>query len=256
MASSGEDAAPPAPVLLEFDMGGGGKARPPPRGSSAPGKHDKPWRKPAKDVKEERAKSSALLGGAASSGVDEAALRYMLAAQELVDASEQSLPAVQAACTELLQLATNARPAAEVEASRAAVEAAAAEAGKAAELSKRVARANAALAAAATPSASGGKLQLLHEVIPRLWVGGWTALNNECLALKQRKVTHVVSVISSDRRQLPDWIQGHHYVRVDDSEEAANTLARRRALVLRARGEVARVVSMRSARFGEVCQAT
>ena len=76
-------------------------------------------------------------------------------------------------------------------------------------------------------SSATSKLQLLHEAMPRLWVGGWAALNDECAALRQRKVTHVVSVLSADQRKLPPFIRGHLYVRVDDTEEAADTLAAR-----------------------------
>ena len=28
--------------------------------------------------------------------------------------------------------------------------------------------------------------ELLHEVVPRVWVGGWAALLNDCAALRQR----------------------------------------------------------------------
>ena len=47
-------------------------------------------------------------------------------------------------------------------------------------------------------------------------MGGWAALNNDCEALRSRKVTHVLSVHSAEnQRRLPSFILGHHYVRVD-----------------------------------------
>ena len=49
-------------------------------------------------------------------------------------------------------------------------------------------------------------------------------LLQNCAALRQRKVTHVVSVLSADQRRLPEFIKQHLYVRVDDTEEAADTL--------------------------------
>jgi len=206
---------PPARgVVLEFDMGTSSKAVKPPANA---GKNDRPWRKSAAAVKEERAKSAAILGSAG--GVDQSALRLAIAAQELIDAGNIiDAATAQAATTMLLQVATNARPSEEVEAARGAVDDAFGASGQAG-----------ALAQLAAPDAGAGegrnRLQLMHEVVPRLWVGGWTALNNDCQELKSRKVTHVLSVLSADQRRLPAFIQGHHYVRVDDTEEAAEVLA-------------------------------
>ncbi len=49
-------------------------------------------------------------------------------------------------------------------------------------------------------------------------------MNNECEALKSRRITHVVSVLSADQRKLPSFIAGHRYLRVDDNEDAAQLL--------------------------------
>ena len=113
-------------------------------------------------------------------------------------------------------MATNARPEAEINEARRVFDAAIVKAGLTDELAKRQLKPS---------SAATVKLQLLHEVMPRLWVGGWAALNDDCSALRQRKVTHVVSVLSADKRQLPAFVEGHLYVRVDDTPEAADTLA-------------------------------
>ena len=189
----------------------------------APGKHDRPWRKSAAAVKAERERSAAILGegslGTKHGGVSLEQVRVVMACQELLDAAASSrdgLDAVQGAATKLLQAATNARPEEEVKAARAALDAAAEHAGLTAAIAK----------CSGNPvSSATSKLQLLHEVMPRLWVGGWAALNDDSNALRQRKVTHVVSVLSADQRKLPPFVQGHLYVRVDDTEEAADTLA-------------------------------
>jgi protein-tyrosine phosphatase len=204
-------------VVLEFDMGGSGSKKPPPKPGA--GKQDRPWRKSAAAIKEEKAKSAAILG--AAGGVNQGALRMAIAAQELLDGGcltdASQAAAAQAATTTMLQVATNARPAAEVDAARAALDGAFRAAGQADALARLD----------SSDDADGrNKLQLLHEVMPRLWVGGWAALNNECEALRSRKVTHVLSVHSADQgRRLPSFIQSHLYKRVDDTEEAAEVLA-------------------------------
>jgi predicted protein tyrosine phosphatase len=199
-------------------------------GKPPPGKHDRPWRKSAAAVKAEREESAKILGGGneKAGGVSMEAVRIVMAAQELLDSapssegsssatpSQGALDAMQAAVTKLQQVATNARPPEEVAAARAALDEAAEQAGLTATLAKRSAK----------PATSATtKLQLLHEVMPRLWVGGWAALSDDCRVLQQKKVTHVVSVISADQRKLPPFIRGHLYVRVDDTEEAAARLA-------------------------------
>lgn len=214
-AARAEKPLPQAACVLEFGITDLGEARGKGVRRAAAGKHDKPWRKPAAEVKAEREKTNLILGKAG--GVDLEAVRVVLAVQELLDArDDDALADVQAAATTLRQVATNARPAEEVAAARIALDAAV-----------ESAKLTGALAAhlGAVPSAVASKLQLLHEVMPRLWVGGWAALNDECGALKQRKVTHIVSVHSGDQRRLPAFIRGHHYVRCDDSEDAADTLA-------------------------------
>lgn len=215
-------------TLLEFgvtDLGeGGGKGVARNKDGEKPGKHDRPWRKSAAAVKAEREASAAILGdkdGAKAGGVSLDSVRVVMAAQELLDAAPASadpkdLEAVQAAATTLLQVATNARPTEEIAAARATLDAAAEQAGMTAALAKRSAK---------PANSATSKLQLLHEVMPRLWVGGWAALADDCRVLQQKKVTHVVSVISADQRKLPPFVQGHLYVRVDDTEDAADTLA-------------------------------
>ena len=205
-------------VVLEFDMGGSGSKKPPPKPGA--GKQDRPWRKSAAAIKEEKAKSAAILG--AAGGVDQGALRMAIAAQELLDGGRlmdaSQAAAAQAATTTLLQVATNARPAVEVDAARAALDGAFRAAGQADALAR--------LDSSSDEAEGRNRLQLLHEVMPRLWVGGWAALNNECEALRSRKVSHVLSVHSADQgRRLPSFIQAHLYKRVDDTEEAAEVLA-------------------------------
>lgn len=221
--------AAPASELLVFDMTSekAAKNMADRTGKPPAGKHDRPWRKSAAAVKAEREESAKILGegGDKTGGVSLEAVRIVMAAQELLDSHTANAgassdgaahEAMQAAVTKLQQVATNARPAEEVAAARTTLEAAAEQCGFSAALAKRSAK----------PATSATtKLQLLHEVMPRLWVGGWAALSDECRVLQQKKVTHVVSVISADQRKLPHFIRGHLYVRVDDTEEAADTLA-------------------------------
>ena len=64
------------------------------------------------------------------------------------------------------------------------------------------------------------RYQLIHMVAPRLYVGGWTALNNECEALRKIKATHVLSIVSSDMpRRLPAHFKRLHLV-CDDTDGA------------------------------------
>lgn len=198
-------------VAMDFggEFSGGTKAS---AVKASAGKHDRPWRKSAAAVKAEREASSKILGG--GGGVHLDSVRLVMAVQEVLDGEENA--EVQAACTKLLQVATNARPATEVQDANSALEAALKQAGLEAGVAKKLLR----------PGTSAThKLQMLHEVMPRLWVGGWTALNDDCTALRQKKVTHVVSVLSADQRRLPEFIKQHLYVRVDDTYEAADTLA-------------------------------
>jgi len=205
----------PKPVLLEFDMGN--KKNLP--FQTAASKHDKPWRKSAAAVAAERKQAAEILGEAKNVGVNLSALQEMMLVQEVINTAQDSsgLAKVQGAVTALLQVATNACEADELSAARTAVEQAVEEAGLSTALARQRVSGRASLATV--------KLQLLHEVIPRLWVGGWAALNNDCEALRQRRITHVVSVVSAEQRKLPEFIQGHHYICVDDTQEAAAVMA-------------------------------
>lgn len=65
------------------------------------------------------------------------------------------------------------------------------------------------------------KYDLVAQLLPGLWVGGWAALNNDCFVLKQKGVTHVLSVHSQDtQRKLPSFIKGALLVAVDDRDDA------------------------------------
>lgn len=217
----------------------------------------RPWRKPAAAVRAERAAACVELG---DGGVDVSALFVALSTQEKIDAVMcagidvgRPVAELQAAVTTLLQAATNARPASEVAAALAALEAAAAAA--------RLPRATGGPRPPAKPVAraigASAKLDVMHLVIPRLWVGGWAALLNgahaapcesaaracgrsahsragpctplparaDCQALRERGVTHVCSVVSADKRSLPPFVRGHYHALVDDREGAAETLA-------------------------------
>ena len=205
-------------IVLEFEGFGGGKTRTPPSTSS--NKNDRPWRKPASAVKAEREASAKILGG--KGGVFLDSVRFCMAVQEVLDARPSEggggATELQEKCTYLLQCATNNRSEEEVTGAEAALKAGLELSGLTKDVEKKLLK----------PGGSAtAKLQLLHEVMPRLWVGGWAALNDDCAALKQKKVTHVVSVLSADQRRLPDFIKGHLYIRVDDTEEAADALASR-----------------------------
>lgn len=80
-----------------------------------------------------------------------------------------------------------------------------------------------ALASAGLPSSFQGhpRQDLCHEVLPQLLLGGWAALGRDCSELRRRQVTHVVSIISTEQRQLPEFIVDHLHVHSFDSEDAA-----------------------------------
>lgn len=210
-----------APVTLVFDMGSGsGLARPLPAETT---KRDRPWRKPAAAVAAERRAAADVLGcPGADGGVHFGGLEVALRAQEFLDrhleraqAREGDLAVQQEATTRLLQAATNGRGEGEVQAALATVHAA----------FERMSTPRDALVRDRASAGPSAKLQLMHLVAPRLWVGGWAALNDDCSALRHRKVTHVVSVVSAEQRRLPSFIVGHHYLRVDDREAAAQDMA-------------------------------
>ncbi|KAL1527786.1 hypothetical protein AB1Y20_009170 [Prymnesium parvum] len=196
---------------VRIDIGSGVQPRAAPRG------HEKPWRKPAEAVRAERALTRQLLGPPRE-GDAIADVRRVLAAR---DAAGGAHADVEDAATALLEAATNARPRAEVDAARARLDAAVERAGLAGAVGGW-------LRGGAGGAGGGGamrKLELLHEVIPRLWLGGWAALNDHRRALQSRGVTHVVSVLSAEQRKLPPFIKKHHYVQVDDREAAADEIA-------------------------------
>ena len=191
----------PAPVKLSIAATNGK-----PRGG------DRPWRKPASAVAAERTATKAALG---AGGTDLRSVARVMELQERIDGSSAPMAPLQLAVTQLLQAATNASGADAVAAAREAAEAAAEAAG----VPRRAASER------MSPAHSLHKLQLLHEIMPRLWCGGWAALNNDCQELRSRGVTHVVSVVSADQRRLPPFVKGHYYARVDDRAEAAKEIA-------------------------------
>jgi protein-tyrosine phosphatase len=64
------------------------------------------------------------------------------------------------------------------------------------------------------------KFELCHRVIPDLFVGGWTALRDDCSALQSLKVTHVLGLGTFSPRKLPDFIAKYTVVNVEDNNEA------------------------------------
>ncbi|KAL3920319.1 MAG: hypothetical protein SGPRY_005293 [Prymnesium sp.] len=187
-------------VLLEIDSGV--------RRRSGRGEGSKPWRLAPAAVRAARDETRVLLG---PSSLDLAALSLVLSVRERMPSKEA---AVHREATALLQAATNARPPSEVQDARRALHAAIEQAGGTVNEFDDTAR-------------SGGlkKLEVMHEVLPRLWVGGWAALNDHFSALKARRVTHVLSVVSAEQRRLPAFVKQHLYIRVDDREEASEELA-------------------------------
>uniref|UniRef100_A0A7S2WF89 Protein-tyrosine-phosphatase n=1 Tax=Rhizochromulina marina TaxID=1034831 RepID=A0A7S2WF89_9STRA len=75
--------------------------------------------------------------------------------------------------------------------------------------------------AAALRRKKPAKFELVHQVLPRLYCGGWAALNNDCAVLRRHKVSAVVSVVSSTiQRSLPAFITSRLHVVVNDAPEA------------------------------------
>uniref|UniRef100_A0A7S4BFD0 Tyrosine specific protein phosphatases domain-containing protein n=1 Tax=Chrysotila carterae TaxID=13221 RepID=A0A7S4BFD0_CHRCT len=178
----------------------------------------RPWRKSARECIAERRHAAAVLGG--ESTISTRCVHRVMEVQELIDGMGGDAPdALQASVTELLQAATNNRPEPEVADARSRMESVLAQLGLVEAAAQRALRQTEASRSAVT------KLQLMHQVMPRLWVGGWAALNNDCAALRVRRVTHVVSLVSGEKRRLPKFILGHHYVQVDDREQAASIMA-------------------------------
>lgn len=152
-------------------------------------------------------------------GVDLENLHLAMAAQELIDArGGDKHGALQAAMRTLLQVSTNARPAKEVTTARDALLAAVAHDGLVEELSRlRIQDGN---------KSRKARLAIMHLVLPRLWVGQFEALRDDGRMLRERNVTHVISVMSGDKAALPPGlVRGHLHVRVDDREHEAGVLA-------------------------------
>lgn len=65
------------------------------------------------------------------------------------------------------------------------------------------------------------KYDLVTHILPGLWCGGWSALNDDAFVLKQKKITHVLSVHSATtQRRLPPFITGQMLVTVNDTDDA------------------------------------
>merc|ERR1711965_558673 len=135
-------------VVLEFGIDclgeGGGKGIARTADGKKPGMHDRPWRKSAAAVKAEREESAKTLGGS-SGGTDLGCVTLVMSLQELLSelsvsgagGAGEALDSLQSATTQLLQVATNARPQAEIDAARAAVDGAVEAAGLSEALAKR-----------------------------------------------------------------------------------------------------------------------
>lgn len=182
---------------------------------------NRPWRKKKTEVIAERAEAERILqigsAAAGAAGIDVRGLLFCMVAQECLDASTvpaDNFAAAQAAVDSLRQTSTNAALKEDVDASRSAVTAALQDIGLADDLKSRLKR----------PSI--GKYDNCDMVLPGLWIGGWTALNNDAEELRRHKVTHVVSVMSTEQRtELPSFIRGHHHITADDKEDAAADLS-------------------------------
>jgi len=157
-------------------------------------------------------------GAARAAGVDAPALLYCLLAQEsLEDSSRPSSAtsgnakdpqrvAVQLALDKLRQAATNGLSPEEVQAAKEAA-------------------ASALLAAGLEePSCQLPRNDVCHQVLPGLLLGAWSAASDSSV-LRKRKVTHVVSIVSAEQQQMPEFIRGHLHIYANDKEDAAEKLA-------------------------------
>jgi len=176
----------------------------------------RPWRKAQSECLAEVAEAENILmqgpDAARAVGVDAQALLYYLLAQECLteDAGYGEKTCAQQALDALRQAATNAQPAEEIQAAKEA--------------------AASALAAAGLEEPSCQRLPKngsCHQVLPGLLVGGWAALGQDCAELRRRKVTHVVSIVSAEQQQLPEFVRGHLHIFANDKEDAAAQLAAR-----------------------------
>ena len=62
------------------------------------------------------------------------------------------------------------------------------------------------------------KSSVLQKIVPRVYLGSWKALNNNCDLLRERNITHVVSVVSASERSLPKFIKGRLHIIANDQE--------------------------------------
>lgn len=185
----------------------------------------RPWRISKEEAQDERAEAEQILAAgsdvAGANGVNVRALVLCMLAQECLD--EQGGPglpdetarlALAPALEALRQVATNASPLEDVRKVSAATMEAFEAAGFGDALKGRLKR----------PTV--GKHDICQRVLPGLWLGSWMALNNDCEELRRRKVTHVVSVVSTERCcELPSFIRHHLHVLAHDTEDAAAGLS-------------------------------
>lgn len=183
----------------------------------------RPWRKSVDECRVERAAAAQIFledAAAKVHGVDADALFFCMVAQEFltercaVAAGPMDPVSAQVALDSLRQVATNASKAGEVDNARGAVVKAFDVLGIGQALREKLERPKPA------------RHDVCSHVLPGLFVGGWAGLGNNCAELKKHRITHVVSVISSDQRGLPDFIKGHLHFRIDDRENAAEELGR------------------------------
>jgi len=189
-------------------------------------RRSRPWRISQEDADAERAEADQILAAGAdvagAAGVNVRALVLCMLAQECLDEhhgqsdgnTKLATRPTQDAVDSLRQVATNAATLEDIQKSSTATMEAFEAAGLADALRGRLKRPNV------------GKHDICHRVLPGLWLGSWMALNNDCEELRRRKVTHVVSVVSTERScPLPSFIRNHLHVLAHDSEDAAAGLS-------------------------------
>lgn len=71
------------------------------------------------------------------------------------------------------------------------------------------------------------KSSTLQRIVPRIYLGSWNALNNDCSLLRERSITHVVSILSAPARKLPKFIKGRLHILMNDRESQGEDLLRR-----------------------------
>jgi predicted protein tyrosine phosphatase len=192
----------------------------------------RPWRKRKEEVDAQRAETDNILGesldvsvvAADRIGVDVRALLFCLLAQEFLDEhpamneddSICSLAPAQRAVDSLRQAATNDAGLEDIDTSMSSV----------LEEFEKASLGEALKARLKRPSV--GKYDICHRVMPGLWLGGWMALNNDCEELRRRKITHVVSVVSTEQpHRFPSFIRGHLHIIANDSDDAGEVLGSR-----------------------------